>query len=487
MPANQSTPKTTGATLQQRQEPEKILHMLDKKGTSNRIAAIFSLTVAVVVCSLTIANAKSAKPAPVERRLYAKNAEASSFLRNDWNRFRENYHPNYILDGDPKTAWTEGVDGQGEKESISVRFTEMANTTELRLKIRNGYQKTKRLFSRNSRIKQATITLLPSGKTQTLTLKDARGWQTVRVASSGTLHGFRLTVESVFPGTHYDDTCISDVQIYVTSTTRENPSFERSNRRALLDWKRARLRAARLFSGKNAKHIPVATGYHVTADEKLKPEAKTGPRYARFANPKALLRSARNKFGTSPLLEFAIKELATDLVKWKRVRVSLRDKRPLPAVDGITWNYYGARSDFRLPRYLGYLHANKMRRISGGTKQLNINQYWEREEKLCTSEDPITNFWSISAADGSLRGLFVIRCQLIEEREGLIPDSEWKLLVYNKSGQLKLLVGHRYVTQLTWARDPQRPILQHAQRVSGSHKRPHFHAISERPVTAKAK
>ena len=50
---------------------------------------------------------------PIERRLYSDRVEASSFLWTDWNKFQENYHPNYILDGDPATAWVEGADSSG--------------------------------------------------------------------------------------------------------------------------------------------------------------------------------------------------------------------------------------------------------------------------------------------------------------------------------------------------------------------------------------
>lgn len=44
---------------------------------------------------------------PTERRLFSDSTEASSFLWNDWNRFQENYHPNYLADDDPTTGWAE--------------------------------------------------------------------------------------------------------------------------------------------------------------------------------------------------------------------------------------------------------------------------------------------------------------------------------------------------------------------------------------------
>src|SRR5215470_7202450 len=94
---------------------------------------------------------------PVERRLHADQVTASSFLWNDWNRFQENYHPLYVSDDDPKTAWVEGVEGDGVGEWLRLRVTPMDGATKLRLHVRNGYQKSSSLFKANSRPKEVTI------------------------------------------------------------------------------------------------------------------------------------------------------------------------------------------------------------------------------------------------------------------------------------------------------------------------------------------
>ena len=41
---------------------------------------------------------------PPWKQLHSPEAVATSYLKSNWNRFEENYHPNYVLDGDPKTA-----------------------------------------------------------------------------------------------------------------------------------------------------------------------------------------------------------------------------------------------------------------------------------------------------------------------------------------------------------------------------------------------
>jgi hypothetical protein len=114
-------------------------------------------------------------PAPVvERRLYSDKVEASSFLWTNWNRFQENYHPNYIMDGDPKTAWVQGVSGSGAGESIKIHVSEVAKTTKLRVKIKSGYQKSKGLFAQNARPKTIELIAYPSKEKKSITLKPTK-------------------------------------------------------------------------------------------------------------------------------------------------------------------------------------------------------------------------------------------------------------------------------------------------------------------------
>jgi hypothetical protein len=83
---------------------------------------------------------------------------ASSFLRSDWNKYNENYHPSYVLDGNPKTAWVEGVDGNGEQERITIPLTPLKSASAVKLRIRNGYQKSDTLFTANAVPRNVTIT-----------------------------------------------------------------------------------------------------------------------------------------------------------------------------------------------------------------------------------------------------------------------------------------------------------------------------------------
>src|SRR5512132_331996 len=114
-------------------------------------------TALVVTLGLALAAPAAAKP--VERRLHSDTVEASSFLWNDWNKFVENYHPNYVADDDPATAWVEGAKGSGAGEWLRIQITPLEKTTKVRLRVRNGYQKSKDLFKANARAKQVTLRL----------------------------------------------------------------------------------------------------------------------------------------------------------------------------------------------------------------------------------------------------------------------------------------------------------------------------------------
>jgi len=92
--------------------------------------------------------------------LHSAAATATSFLQNDWNKYEENYHPSYVLDDNPATAWVEGAPGFGEGESITLPLSPIHGARALRLRIWNGYQKSARLWTKNAMPQNVDITIL---------------------------------------------------------------------------------------------------------------------------------------------------------------------------------------------------------------------------------------------------------------------------------------------------------------------------------------
>ncbi|MFP2957585.1 NADase-type glycan-binding domain-containing protein [Myxococcus sp. 1LA] len=167
-------------------------------------------------------------------RLHPRRVTASSFLENGWNKHAQNYLPLYIADDDPATAWVEGAKGRGEGEALEWWGPELTRAKTYRLFIRNGFQKSDKLFRANARPRKVKLEPLVQGETGPLVtgkaleteLKDVLGWQEVRLPVPNKVHGVRLTIASTYPGTSYDDTCVSDLRVYVEGEDPYKPEAE---------------------------------------------------------------------------------------------------------------------------------------------------------------------------------------------------------------------------------------------------------------------
>lgn len=140
-----------------------------------------------------------------------RRVEASSSLQGE-----SGYHPDFIRDGKLSTAWVEGSSGDGEGEWIEISFGKPENITGII--IVNGYIKSEELYRANNRIKDLNI--WASRETDTLvndvTLSD-RSFQGGQKAVGELLPGFkdvkkcRFKIKSVYKGSRYHDTCISEI------------------------------------------------------------------------------------------------------------------------------------------------------------------------------------------------------------------------------------------------------------------------------------
>lgn len=170
------------------------------------------------------------------------------------------YGARNLYDNNPATAWVEGVKGYGTGEYF---ISDLGFRLPGKIEIRNGYQKSESIFKKNSRVKSAQITLYagfhipgdvteiaelywakPIWKGSVVTLSDAMGLQEIplpvdmevafreRVSLTSDfkttfrerlelasefetpmeLHYFlKFEIIDVYPGSSWDDTCISDI------------------------------------------------------------------------------------------------------------------------------------------------------------------------------------------------------------------------------------------------------------------------------------
>jgi hypothetical protein len=142
-----------------------------------------------------------------------------------YNRWSGMYSSASLVDGKPDTCWVEGASGAGIGETVVLPLT--ADQT---ARIMNGFQRSEHMYQVNARPKEIRISVLTADAigfdaavkytnlkvvTQvTQTLEDRMGYQNLNIkkAPDGKeTYLIGITILSVYPGTKYQDTCISEI------------------------------------------------------------------------------------------------------------------------------------------------------------------------------------------------------------------------------------------------------------------------------------
>lgn len=401
--------------------------------------------------------------APTERRLHSDNIDASTFLWNDWNKFVENYHPNYVADDDPVTAWVEGAKGSGAGEWLKIWITPLDKTTKVRLRVRNGYQKSKDLWKANARAKEVTLRLLPSKVEKQVTLTDTDGWQELAVEQpTGPVRAVELAVRSVYEGTKYPDLCISDVQVFATSETPDNPAFEKGKRDALLAWRAARIAAAKAFSGKKVDQ-PLYSAYETTESD----------RDSIGVDRAELIEAAQKDavFGKEWKDALAIAAtVSSNLDALPRAQLAPVTATKLVEVDGVQLTHMGmietgegpyySSSAIRMPLLgtVASLFADQLRVLDIKDKQTTA-QF--EASKSCRSDVVWVSRKQAKEATGpaSVQALVIGRCGKVEGREGSWLAHTLEVMVFDANGRVAVVVGEGHIEGYRWATDGGKPMI----------------------------
>ena len=137
------------------------------------------------------------------------NITATSYLIESEYGFV--HHPSNLMDGSLTNAWVEDVSGQGEGESITIQFDEIYKVSGFN--IHTGYQKSADTFAKNSRPAALLITF-SDGSSMDITLQDVNEQQQVNFPHVIETSSVTLTIQSVYPGSKYEDTVISEIQLF---------------------------------------------------------------------------------------------------------------------------------------------------------------------------------------------------------------------------------------------------------------------------------
>lgn len=137
------------------------------------------------------------------------NANASSTLESSQYG---NYIASNVLDNNKATAWVEGVDGDGIGEYVTL-FADV-NAPVNGIKILNGYNKNADIFAKNNRAARVRITLSTGDIYETQLVDNYNTYTFVDFGGPKAIEGMKIEILSVYPGSKYQDTCISEIIAY---------------------------------------------------------------------------------------------------------------------------------------------------------------------------------------------------------------------------------------------------------------------------------
>lgn len=137
------------------------------------------------------------------------NVTATSYLKEPEYGFV--HSPSNVIDGSLSDAWVEGASGQGEGESITLNLDgiyKMSGFT-----INAGYQKSSSTFENNSRPARLLVTF-SDGSSVDVYLDDVIDQQKITFVSPVETSSVTFKIVSVYPGSKYQDTAISEISLF---------------------------------------------------------------------------------------------------------------------------------------------------------------------------------------------------------------------------------------------------------------------------------
>lgn len=120
------------------------------------------------------------------------------------------YGPENLFDFAKSTAWCEGARGPGLGELVSLHIDNGGPFQ--RFLIENGYGKSKDTFARNARPRTIEVRTNTGERFQHV-LEDRSFEQMVYLPVTGAYKTLQIRVIDVYPGTHYQDLCISTILV----------------------------------------------------------------------------------------------------------------------------------------------------------------------------------------------------------------------------------------------------------------------------------
>ncbi len=133
--------------------------------------------------------------------------DASSAL----NYYGKVFKAEYVSDGDIATCWQEAAAGNGIGEYLTMDFGQTVSTSLIRFRI--GYAKDDTGYYMNNRPSSLWIEF-SDGQCISCAIPDENDWYTMYLPDPVYFDWVRFTIDDVYGGDEYPDTCISEIVIY---------------------------------------------------------------------------------------------------------------------------------------------------------------------------------------------------------------------------------------------------------------------------------
>ena len=118
------------------------------------------------------------------------------------------------VDGNTITSWQDGVSGYGEGQVLDMTLDKEYRVHCINFNL--GNWRGQQYYNENSRPKQITL-YLGTTRHYTVIFPDGMSQYTVMFSADVPASWIRVQIDSVYPGTLYDDTCISEMTIYASN------------------------------------------------------------------------------------------------------------------------------------------------------------------------------------------------------------------------------------------------------------------------------
>lgn len=123
-------------------------------------------------------------------------------------QYGNRYGPANLFDGKTSTAWVEGVSGNGAGQKVLIDFGHPRLLSGFQ--VVNGYAKNRDIYTKNARVRTATLRL-SDGSSQTINLLDDMRADRISFGTPLEASWMELEIDTVFNGSKYTDTALSEL------------------------------------------------------------------------------------------------------------------------------------------------------------------------------------------------------------------------------------------------------------------------------------